>query len=453
LAAFFGRWWYGLAGAALWTAAPGLVPMSIQLRPDVSLAILSVVTLFLLSRAVTARSAGLAVAAAALIGFAVSLKLSAAALLVPLVVSFALIERDGGWRTDARGAIRSLTATGARRGALVATAGAWLALAIAFNAPRIPFRPTAEQAVIVVGALSLWAAYVALVVVVRPGLRAFRPVYAFALTALYLGVALPATLVLDDGLQSFVWIANALAGRGVNEGIRPFARVGSFAFLEFPLVQALVVFALGIVGAAVAAVRRDLIPALWAVGATAAAIMGAARFGPAHYFAPAFVLAIPPALSLTRRADRAMRSIPLATAALVAAVVAFQFEHVDDPAQRADREQALAEALTRSIEPRLRVGEMALVEEEVAHPDVRFWRLVQLYYPDVPHDYRLVLDDGEVLRYARGKRPRLYLSRSALAVEGRTEVATAAGRFLAERVPAPNLEPFGLGVLELVARK
>jgi hypothetical protein len=57
-ARLFGHWTWGLANGLLWVAAPGLVAMSIQLRPDVLLAVLCLVFAFAVARAVERRSVG-----------------------------------------------------------------------------------------------------------------------------------------------------------------------------------------------------------------------------------------------------------------------------------------------------------------------------------------------------------------------------------------------------------
>ena len=60
----------GARGGLLWAAAPGLMAMSIQLRPDVPLAVLTLVFGFTVARAVERRSPEWYAAAAATVGFA-----------------------------------------------------------------------------------------------------------------------------------------------------------------------------------------------------------------------------------------------------------------------------------------------------------------------------------------------------------------------------------------------
>ena len=86
-ARLFGHWTWGLASGLLWAAAPGLMAMSIQLRPDVALAVLTLVFGFTVARAVERRSPEWYAAAAATIGFAAMVKLHALALLPALAVA------------------------------------------------------------------------------------------------------------------------------------------------------------------------------------------------------------------------------------------------------------------------------------------------------------------------------------------------------------------------------
>ena len=86
-ARLFGHWTWGLAAGLLWAAAPGLTAMSIQLRPDVPLAVLTLVFGFTVARAVERRSPEWYAAAAATVGFATMVKLHALALLPALVVA------------------------------------------------------------------------------------------------------------------------------------------------------------------------------------------------------------------------------------------------------------------------------------------------------------------------------------------------------------------------------
>ena len=80
-ARLFGHWSWGFANGLLWVAAPGLVAMSIQLRPDVLLAVLCLVFAFAIARAVERRSVLWFAAAAATVGLATMVKIHALALL------------------------------------------------------------------------------------------------------------------------------------------------------------------------------------------------------------------------------------------------------------------------------------------------------------------------------------------------------------------------------------
>src|SRR5439155_878987 len=68
------------------------------------------------------------------------------------------------------------------------------------------------------------------------------------------------------------------------------------SLFEFPIRSATLVLALAVAGAIVGARRRILWPTLLALGALLLAVLAAARLSYPNYYAPAFAVAIPPAL-------------------------------------------------------------------------------------------------------------------------------------------------------------
>ena len=175
--------------------------MSIQLRPDVPLAVLSLCFAYALGRALQTRAPGPYVAAAVLAGFASMTKLHALGLIAPVLVAAFWRPPEGGWRR--------LYTSARERPVLVVSLGVlWLALALYLNGIRVPFTPTAEQT------LSLLAVVVAAAAALGLGLavRLLRPL-ALVGPAFVAGLLLPVTVDIPDGLQALVIVAKTVMGR------------------------------------------------------------------------------------------------------------------------------------------------------------------------------------------------------------------------------------------------
>src|SRR5918995_7121058 len=244
-ARLFGHWTWGLAAGLLWVAAPGLTAMSIQFRPDVPLAVLTLVFGFTVARAVERRSVEWYAAAAATVGFAAMVKLHALALLPALVVA-AL------WRpADASDAWVRLRGWVRQRRALVASiAGAWLLVALLLNGARLPWDVTPVQ----LGVLAALAAVVAASVAVAELL--VRPFYGWLVAAFAAGLLLPVTLDIPDGLRALHYIVRAISGQGVQEGVDSFATPLS-SLDSIVGREAVIAFLLAGVAGVVGFVRRD----------------------------------------------------------------------------------------------------------------------------------------------------------------------------------------------------
>ncbi len=93
-----GHWTWGFAAGILWLAAPGLVAMSIQLRPDVLLAVLCLVFAYAVGRALQTRDPLQYVLAGMFAGLAVMTKLHALGLVAPLLVATFWRPPTGGWQ-------------------------------------------------------------------------------------------------------------------------------------------------------------------------------------------------------------------------------------------------------------------------------------------------------------------------------------------------------------------
>ena len=269
LTRLLGHWTWGLAGSLAFVSAPGLGAVSFLLRPDAAMSALClaigyfVVTGF--SKASTLRYA----AASALLGLAMTVKLTAIGMAVPLVVAAA-------WRPPERESLgRTVAPIGAwaRRNALwlLPTVVFWLGLCWLFNRERLPIVQTDDQrAILVTGATFLVGytlfAYVAERFRIAWADRIFRLAYAWILLAFVAGMFVPASLVLDDGVQMLVAIKESLTGQRVNADIEPFESFTLDSLRTWPLNAMVVVVVLGAAAGALGVVRREYWPSLLALG-------------------------------------------------------------------------------------------------------------------------------------------------------------------------------------------
>ena len=398
----FGHWTWGLAAGLLWTAAPGLMAMSIQLRPDVPLALLTLVFGFTVARAVERRSAEWYAAAAATVGFAAMVKLHALALLPALAVA-AL------WRpADASQVPARLREWLRRRRALVwAIAGGWLIVGVLINVNRLPWDVSAVQ----LGVLAALAVAVAGAVGIAELLH--RRFYGLLAVAFAAGLLFPVTLDIPDGLRALHYIVRAISGQGVQEDVDSFATplssldsiVGREAVLAFVLAGAA-----GVLGI----VRRDPRPVVWAVGALSMGAMAYARPPNVHYFAPTFVLATLGLLWALQRTPRSRTSI------LVWPIVLYLFwpawENREAPAFEQRRLAASVEEAKSYIDANLQPGEVTLVPSYWPFEDSRYFELVEIYVEHTPnYPYRSLPTTAAVRPFAavRQMRPRFYVGPEA----------------------------------------
>lgn len=445
LARLFGHWTWGLAGGLLWIAAPGLAAMSIQFRPDVALSVLVLVFAYLLIRAVQTRSALLYGAAAVELGLAVMVKMHAAGLLVALALASAWRPPERGWPRRARATASDWLRR--RRVWVGAALVVWLAVAVLLNSQLLPFTPTTEQLAAVLGPLLLVGAYVGLSVFVGQrvggGLfrRVFNPFYAFLGSAFFIGLALPMTLDIPDGMRSFIYVFNGLTGRGINQDIALFA-VPLDQVFHTPLRQALVFFVLAGVAAVVGIVTREPVPVVCFAGAVVLGVMADARLAAVHYFAPAFVMSLPGALWLLRR-GRGWTSSLLVWPLLIYALIP-QFQD----RRGAERSlQAFRAAQTPSLQfvaRRLRAREVGLAPHAWPDPDVRYFDLVEpyvFYTPAYPYRFLSTSERSLALSEARDLHFRYYTGPDAAQITGTQQMEIGAlGTFTVRRLrEAPNV--------------
>jgi hypothetical protein len=400
-----GHWTWGLAGGLMWLAMPDISD-TLQIRPDVLLSALLLLTGFVLVRGWERRSAGAYVLAAGIAGFALMTKLHAVAILPALLLATVLAHPAPGWwrrLVDETKARASRHRVGIRIAAAI-----WLALFVVLNRGKYTIIVSNAHPKLLAAILVVVAAY-ALVTWLRPN-RVFDPLFLALGAGFAVGMAIPLSLVLADSPRALIETFQTLVGRNINAGVSPFSYSLS-EYFHFPLLEAFIVIVLAGIAAVVGARRRDLWPGLWFVAAAATTLLAALRLGEPRYFAPGYVLAIPAALWLFRRRGSAVA--PIAVWALVAAVVVPTLLHVRDPAHAARNEQRQYHAATLLADRFLKPNQVAVVPiYSYPGPDARWFGLVALYVPNAPqYPYRFVPADNRAIAAAaqEGKKVGLYI--------------------------------------------
>jgi hypothetical protein len=404
-----GHWTWGLAGSLAFVSAPGLGPISLLLRPDAALSALCLAVGYLTVTGFSGRSALRYTGAAALLGLAMTVKLTAVAMVLPLVVA-------GLWQAPGAGWFRSLIRTLAswfRRNALwlAPVAVAWLVLCVVFNRERLPIVQTDDQRSILLNGGTFLAGYTLFAFAAERfripwADRIFRLFYAWLMLAFVVGMAIPATLVLDDGVQMLVSMKETLTGKRVNEGIEPFENFTTSTLTAYPVNAAAVVIGLGAAAGLIGLRREKYWPLLLALGSAALATMAAARYSYDYYYAPAFTVAIPGALWVLRRGSR--QTVPVY--AWIGVIVLFGWSLSHGQAWETRRNEQIDVAAQKLADEFLKPGEVMLVGNYYFPvEDVRFGSLVDGFVdhvPEYPYRFlsrpRVVGERGLVPRYVVG---------------------------------------------------
>jgi Dolichyl-phosphate-mannose-protein mannosyltransferase len=444
LSRLMGGPWWGAAGTLLWLGAPGLQAMSIQYRPDGLLAGAVLAVGFLIARAAERRSAWTYTLAALLLGLALTLKIHAAALVVPFGI--ALVWRPPprdwwpGWKRDAYAWLHRY------RWPLVAFTVVWISFCALLDPHRIaagaPRRQELAFAAMVLGFL----AFVAIVLALRRRL----PVVLAA--ALALGLVLPGTLVINDLPEMLIKIVSGLTGSGANSGVEPFSTPWR-ELVHQPLLPTTVLLAVAAVAAVAGARRRDFQPLLWFGGSALAYVMASARLGTVHYYAPAYVLAIPPSLWLVRRLP-GRAAVPAGAAALLVVALwtpARDLGHPDRSARRQERQWAAIRVEGAKL---LRgPGQLAVAQDYTQPiPDIRWHALVSQYVAWVPAYHYRYLDDSGASRILAAELhlvPRYYVGGLPLTLHGPTREQLAFGDYLLTPLPDANAAAVRVGFAAL----
>jgi hypothetical protein len=454
LSRMLGHWTWGTAGGLLWLAQPDLSD-SIQIRPDVLLAGLSLIVGFFAVRAFERRSPLSLVFAAVVLGFTLLVKLHSVALLATLLVASILGYPGEGWPTRLRSELREWLSR--HRRAVVIPGCLWIGLAIALNlrspAPHLGLHRL--RLVLVFGAFVL--AYLGVSLLMhrwtanKAARRVLDPLFVVLALAIGVGMFISVGLLLGDGLTAIQTIVKTLEGGGVNTGIKPFNGLSFSLFKSFPLRQASVVFILAGIATLWGIRRRNAWPAIWFAGASIAAVMAMARLGGLRYFAFPYVVAIPPCLWLFRR--RLKESAPLAVWVLVAFVLVPTFQNSGDAQASAKGQEQASAAAIRVANKILKPGEVALVQDQFPLPDDRWTSLVEDYTPWHPaYPYRFIDDTSEApaLIESLHVRLRYFIGQQALTLTKPGLFTLASGVYRARPVP-DSVDKSGIAAVELLS--
>ena len=299
---------------------------------------------------------------------------------MPLAIALLRCPPPVAWRSSFLAAARRWLYR--YRYCLIAGGAIWLGYAVAFDRGRFPLDVTPEQLTACLELASVFFGYLLVVALfavespLRPLARGpLRPFGAVLATAFAVGVLLPGTLVINDLPQMLLKMSEGLTGGGVNQ-VQRFATPWS-ELVHTPLVQCVILLALAGIGAGVGLRRGNIYPTLWFGGAAAMFVLATARFGHVHYFAPAFVLSIPPALWLARELPG--RVAVLGAVALVALTVVPVIRDLAAPADAATiAEQRWAVIDRLGAELVTQPGTVALSEDYTSPvPGVRWLGLVE----------------------------------------------------------------------------
>jgi hypothetical protein len=396
--------------------------MSIQMRPDVALGVVTLGFAYAIARGVQTRDPVPYAVAAALAGFAVMIKLHGLGLIAPLALA-------GVWRPP-----DGLPPPPSRR-TLLAVLVPWILLAILFNVARAPFSLTGAQWLV----LAALAAITALAIGAAALRSALRP-FGLLVGAFSAGLLIPVTLDIPDGFQALVNVVKAATGRGVSAGVdsfsTPFSDLGGIVGS-----RVVVLFLLAAVAAAVGLYRRQPEPVVWFAGVVVMIVLAFARPPNTHYFAPAFVLAVPSVLWLVQRTPRSRAPILLWPVVILLVWPAFRERNT--PAIEAERFAALVAPTKRKIDRRLQPGEVALAPSYWPFADVRYFELVQIYAaysPAYPYRYLPTTRAAREFSTQRGWRPRYFIGPQALRINGEQRVNLAEfGEYTARRLRGTDL--------------
>jgi hypothetical protein len=389
LGAVLGHVGWGVLGGVLFIGAPDVIGEASILRPDVLVAGLCVAAVGLLVLFTRNRSPGYFLAAAAIAGYSLTVKLPGVAVVPALLLAAAFAPPAAGWgerlAADLRRGLRR------HRVAFAIAVAVWLALLVVLNVGAAAPKGSYVRDLVaglagaaIVGGLAWRAARATRV-------RDAAGLLLLGAGAYAVGVIVPNLFPANTPPLMVRWLGRELTGQDVtssSRGLHP----GGLNVLE-PWIPLLALALLGLVRAVRA---RDWPPLLWAVGALAALLLALTSFPNLRYFDPFVALAIPLALGALR--TRSARPTLLAVA-VVAATLVIPFRDGVRAARDRGTNGTHVEAINRWVEARLRPGEVALTRDQ--SNDSRYFYLVKDFATGPEPRYRLLTATPEGVAYAR----------------------------------------------------
>ena len=387
----FRHWTWGVAGGVLYLAAPGIAEIAHRLRPDAMLSALSVAVAYLVVTGFEQRSASRYLAAAAVFGLAMTVKIAVLWAALPIAVAVLWRPPRPGWHRRVATSLSGLSRPAWL--AIIACLVAWLALCLRMNRDRLPVLTNDDQrAVVLDTAVLLVGLVVATVLSQRFRIpwaeRIFSPLTLALVLAFGLGVFLPASLILDDGIQAVVAAAESISGGRVNEHVDAFADFRLEAFFRFPLLAATIVFALSGAAAVVGCRQRVYWPLVLMTAVVPLAVVAAARFSYDYYYAPAYAFALPGALWLLASGSRRVGL----RQALVIALVAYPL--LGDLGTEETGQIPTGVAAAALADELLRPGEVILAPLDIPIEDTRWITFVDGFSDHAPPYPARFVPDG-----------------------------------------------------------
>jgi hypothetical protein len=363
-------------------ASPDVTVWAAVVKPDPLLAALSVAAVALLVEGARRRSGALYIAAAAVIGFAVTVKVHALGLLAPLGLAVVC------WRPATAG-IAELRAVARRhRRTLVASAAAFLGVALVLNALAAP--PAGRPLALLVATLLVLAAVTgaAWYAARWTRLRLWVELAAALAAAGLAGAVVPNLLYASLPAPTLRGLAVTASGRGVEASssfVSPFDVLSPWAAL----------LVLAAVGLLLALRSGDRPAVLWVAAVTAMGGLALLRYGSVHYYTAAVALLAPLAAPALKALSRAPALV--AVVFLVALYHPLQLQ-VDEARDRGTIARE-TERVNEWVEARLRSDEVALTFLE--SDDGRTFALVRQYAPSTPpRRYRFLPATSRGVEYA-----------------------------------------------------
>jgi hypothetical protein len=389
----------GLVGGLLFLGAPDILAWAAVVKPDALMAGLTFASVGLAVQGVRRRSGPLFLASAFVLGAAVSVKLQAAAGLLPLGLGLLLAAPSRGWVGDfarsAAGWIR------AHRLPLLIGVGAWLTLVVALNVLGAP--PGARDGLRLLGALAAFAAAGLVAVRVARSTKVSGLVEAVVgcTWAFLAGMIVPNLFYASVPAPMLKQIVITLTGGGVNTGahpaLEPWHVLGPWKAMAL----------LAAVGLVLGLRTRPRETVVWASASLALGFLAYLRYGDVHYYTAAVAVAIPLALEPLRRLLAPRRIAPAAVAVGLAAWMLYTPLHTGiDLARGRQAEADRTERVNRWVSARLGPGEVALTRLESS--DGRYFHIVRFYAPGLAHpSYRFLPPDVDAADYLRAHRLRV----------------------------------------------